>query len=478
MRTVRDSVGFAVAVATLSCGLASAPAVASAQEHPEKARIELGSLTFLPEIDVRLRGEMRNDRPDFARIAQRRVQWSMLSRARLGVAVERGFVAAKITLQDARALGNGPSPLTLGHGPPLPAFGPYEAFVEARSSAARPSFVRIGRQAVEWGEGRLLGVADFSPTGRSLDAARARAVWGNVEIEALGVLLAQPTFVERNAGDELVAFSRTGAQLAAARIAYSYAPLLSIELFGFARFTDLTPQGTISPALGVFSYARARSQLYTASLRISGRDDVLSYGVEGAVQGGDAIVEKEQPILAYSVAGHIDRRFSRLLWKPTLRVIGGYASGGPRAGKLAHFDPLLPDTQRWHGRFDLFGFSNLADVGGQIEATPLTDVTAFLGYRYAHLANADGEWIGAALDTIGAPGPGTSGALGHEMSFGLSVEPLPGFTLAASYSALVLGESAKSVFASRLTNNGLPTFATAAPDTTHYAFAEARVRFP
>lgn len=464
----------------------AAEGAAAAQERREPPRFTAGDYTFLPEIDVRIRGEGRNHAPDFEVPRRLEDTWGVLTRARVGVAVERDFLRAKVTLQDARYVGRNTASLVVPT-----TFGPYEAYAEATTSAARPSFVRIGRQPVEWGEGRLLGVADFSPTGRSLDAVRARGVLGDFEIEGLAALVTAPTSQvvdPRFSEDVALAPSRSGTQLVAARVGYTFAPLLTVEAFGFARWADTQPafasvgsQTAIPSTISTFAHRRARSDIYTASLRISGRDDALSYGLEGSVQAGSANdYETWKPVSAFAFSGRVERRFASVRLRPTLRALGGYASGGERGGALHHFDPLLPDTQRWHGRFDLFGFSNLADVGGQIEIAPTPWLGLNAGYRYAHLANAKGEWVTGYLDSVGAPRDAGSGALGNEVSFGLDLEPVPGLTFAASYAFLALGESGRAAYADRARQGGYlgNVGDDIAPSATHYLFLQTRVRFP
>jgi hypothetical protein len=162
-------------------------------------------------------------------------------------------------------------------------------------------------------------------------------------------------------------------------------------------------------------------------------------------------------------------------------VLGGYASGDPgKGGTYTQFDPLLPDTQRWHGALDVFAFSNLADVGGQVEIEPFDDASLRLGYRYAAMADRGGEWISSSLGTLGrarTAGADDSSSLGHELSARFGVEPIEGLTLGFSYAALVYGDGAKQVLG-RGASSPVNANAPEVPDTTHYAFTEVRVRLP
>src|SRR5207237_455344 len=100
--------------------------------------------------------------------------WSISERIRLGLAVDRGPVTAVLKLQDARILGgsafSGVPVFPIA--PPGNGIAPYEAYLDLHARTGRPMFLRLGRQAVAWGDGRLIGTNDFTVTGRSLDAAR------------------------------------------------------------------------------------------------------------------------------------------------------------------------------------------------------------------------------------------------------------------------------------------------------------------
>jgi hypothetical protein len=468
MMATRAAVFGAVCLSLLAVG-----GEARAEGSDPPASLRVGDALVVPEIDVRVRGELRGNRPDFEMVPPPDVHWTLLPRARLGLAVERDALRAKVTVQDARIFGNGLSPVASADAPAP--FGPYEAFLEARTSSARPSFVRVGRQAVEWGEGRLLGVADFSPRGRSLDAVRARLSLGELELEALGAVLALPETVRTSAVD----VSYAGAQLAGVRAGYTFHRLLGVELFGLARFSEIPRRDVASRAAGLAERARADNGLGTLSLRLAGHDDVWSYGLEGAVQGGKSA---GSGVLAEAVVGHVERKIRQIVWSPSLGVSAAYASGGKSEdGTQRTFDPLLPDTQRWHGRFDLFGLSNILDVGGSLELTPATDLKAQLGYRYARLAAVPSEWIDAYGEAIGAVTRGGGRPLGHEASVGLSYEPLPGLTFSAAYATLFALSAAREAYQTRFSQAYVGRGTAIAPelqDVSHYAFFETRLKLP
>src|SRR5262249_13383010 len=158
-------------------------------------------------------------------------QYVVAERVRLGIAVDRGPVTGALVLQDARVLGNTESVFEGPGQPALPSLAPYEAYVDVHSRSGRRMFLRLGRQRVAWGDGRLIGDDDWSATGRSLDAVRFGLELGDLDLEAMGALLAAPGGLPPSAsGSRTPVIHGTGAQLFGLHATYHLFPLLSVEL--------------------------------------------------------------------------------------------------------------------------------------------------------------------------------------------------------------------------------------------------------
>src|SRR4051812_20655164 len=132
--------------------------------------IAVGDWQIAPTLELRTRGEYRRDPLELGGIdatgadtARVRDAGGVLERTRVGLGAERGPLRAEVQLQDARVWGAPPPLGVLGSPGGNAVFGAQEAWFEARTSAARPSFLRVGRQTLSWGEGRLVGSADWSP---------------------------------------------------------------------------------------------------------------------------------------------------------------------------------------------------------------------------------------------------------------------------------------------------------------------------
>lgn len=412
--------------------------------------------------------------------------WNVAERTRIGVTADRGSVRARVTLQDARALGvPGSSAIAAGD---RATFGPYEAFGEVHSSAERPAYLRFGRQAVEWGEGRLLGKADFSPTGRSLDAIRGHLAAGSFDVEALAAMLEPPRPLGSAFGDTSGGF-HAGVSLYGLLGRYTLSPLFHVELYGLARVARSNEATDGSR----FQAARSSGETYTSALRFYGDDKGFRYGVEGAYQLGrtTALASSSTDVAAYAVSAHVSKTLPDVLFSPTFRVSGAYASGDDRGSTYRQFDPLLADPQRFHGIMDTFAWSNLADVGGNVDASFARDTTFSVGYRYARLAQTSGEWIGSYLTAIGrvAPSdaylragyrpadPSPNGELGHEIDVTFAWKPVVPLEFRLAWSGLVLGDAARAIMSAEARGATQPDAQSdgvvAAPTFAQYAYVQA-----
>lgn len=483
------------ALVAASALLPAGPALAqSVPASPEK--ISVGNWQLSPLLEVRVRGEYRRDAPDLGGVdlsgrpsARVRDAWVVMERSRVGLDAEHGAVRARITLQDARALGSSSSRLSASRG--IGRFEPYEAFGEVRTGGDRPHFLRLGRQAVVWGEGRLVGNADFAPAGRSLDAVRGHLGLGTVAVEALAAILEAPGPLG-SAFSDAAGPSTSGVQLYGVTAKWALDPLLALETFGLAR---------VSRSAGAeldgsrFAASRLTGERYTLAVRASGDAQGWAYGVEGAYQLGtaSALAASDTAISAWAVAAHASKKVEELVGTPTFRVAGSYASGDDRKGAYKQFDPLLADPQRFHGQMDLFGWSNVIDVAGGAELVPFTDATMSFGYRWARLAEGRGEWIGSYLGAIGStttpaavtttPRAGasrstTDSELGHEIDLAFAYRPWSPLELRAGWSGLLLGDGAKAIMATHERGARLANGATSPANIAQYAFLQATLTLP
>ena len=431
---------------------------------PAPETLAIGDWTLAPVVEARVRGEYWHD-------LDGQDKGSLTERARLGVDVERGPVEGRVVLQDARLWDLGVASDSLTGTTPLAVTGVYEAWGEAHTAGAHPSFVRIGRQAITWGEGRLLGTSDWSPTGRTLDAVRGRLVTGNWGFELLAAILEDPwTPLAAASGANVYGVVPAYGELFGARAEWSVDPLFAVDAYGLARIAQSNPFASLNGSV--------EGQTYTPGLRLHGAAHSWTWAAEGAYQLGRADTLPTEPFAApsysapraaWATAGHVAYAFEHLALSPTVRLGGSYASGDKGGSTYRAFDPLLPDVHTWYGGMDLFTWSNEIEANARVTVVPFTDAVGALEYRYARLAEPGGAWTTGYLNQfVGIPG-NTNADLGHEIDARLAWSPWVPVELAAGYSMLVLGTGAKAL---------LEGSALSPPSLSHYAYLQASLRVP
>src|SRR5262249_49602131 len=191
-----------------------------------------------------------------------------------GLAVDRGPVTGVLTLQDARVLGSPSSVVPAPAEPSVPSFAPFEAYLDVHSRSGRRLDLRMGRQRVVWGSGRLVGDNDWTATARSLDAGRFAFQLGDFDFEVLAALLASPGEQPAPLGGGTVG-EGSGAQLYGLDGVWHIAPLFSVEATGLARIARDPVPRWLKPG-----------DTYVADGRVFGDRRGFRYDLEGAYEFG------------------------------------------------------------------------------------------------------------------------------------------------------------------------------------------------
>lgn len=454
---------------------------AGAQSTPASPEaIAVGDWQLWPELELRARGEYRRAPVDVggAPLGVVNDAYGALERARLGVAADHGAVRAKLTLEDAHAWGSFPTTATPPTVEAPGELGAYEAYLEMHTSTAHPSFLRIGRQAVTWGEGRLISDADWSPTGRSLDAIRGRLAYGRWGFELLGAILEAQRPLGAAFGDTAGPASG-GQELAGVKANLVIDPLFRLEAVAISRVAE-GANGPLGAGASRFLFAKASGETYVGSLRAFGEGRGWRYGIEAAYELGRATSLNDDARQAYAWAAHVSRTFDTVLLTPSFGLAASYASGDDGGATYRQFNPLLPDVHTWHGAMNVFAWSNEMEASARASIVPWTDTAFAVEYRYAELVEPSADWMNAYLGVVGrAPGSKETG-LGQELDLTFDWRPWPVLDLLAGYSALLLGDGARTILANPAVARGTlepnATFAPAA--VSHLAYLQATVRMP
>ncbi len=165
-----------------------APEEAAAEEAAPAAEEEAPAPAAPPVLTFRLSAEDRvrfNFPSDHAYDGSLGVDWTISNRARVGLAADFGPVYGFVQIQDVRTWGSEGSTTADG------SLSDYSAdgldVHQAYAGVALPIGldIRLGRQEVQWLNGRLLGSNDWKDQARSLDAVRLAFTQANFQIEAL-----------------------------------------------------------------------------------------------------------------------------------------------------------------------------------------------------------------------------------------------------------------------------------------------------
>jgi hypothetical protein len=472
-------------IVPISFALTLGTTTALAQTPPDAPKtIAIGDFTLAPTLELRTRAEYRHDPVDMGGLdaagqptPRVRDPWLIFERTRLGIGADRGAIGAQVTLQDARAWGTTPTSVL---DTPAASFGPYEAYVDAHTGhGPRASFLRIGRQAVQWGEGRLIGISDWSPTGRALDAVRGHVAHGHFDFEILAVLLDAPRPLGQGLGEPTTSQVTSGNELYGVSAAWTLDPLFKIEAFGIG---EIARNGGGDSALQT---ARNSGETYVASLRASGDSRGFKYGAEGAYEFGRAAALNDASRSAYALAAHVGKTFESVALAPTLTIGGSFASGdnthtgfSNTSTTYKQFDPLLPDVHSHFGAMDIFSWSNVVEGNARISVVPVHSTRVDVEYRYARLATAAGEWLNGYLEPVGQS-DGKSGAeLGHELDVGFAYRPWVPFELRAGYSVLLLGDGAREIMAAEARGAQQANGSYASQALSHFAYLQATLNVP
>jgi hypothetical protein len=438
---------------------------ASPQAPPLSESIAIGAWTFRPSLEVRIRGEYKHHPVDTggnvydstAVLAEGsestlptiidsqevvKDQYMVAERIRLGLAIDRGPVTGVLVLQDARVFGTTQSVFVGPGEPALPSLAPYEAYVDVHSRSGRRIFLRIGRQRVAWGDGRLVSDTDWSEAGRSLDAIRFGLQIGDVDIEAMAVLLAAPGGLPPAAsGSREPVIHGTGSQLYGLDATWHLFPLLNFELTGLSRFVREPRPSWLT-----------RSDTYVIDARIFGDRRGFRYALEGAYELGRIdSYRRDRSHSAFALAARAGLETSLPLHL-TFEGEGAYASGddgipggGSPAKKQRRFDPILPETHTTLGPMDLFAWSNILMVGGDVRMKFLDELDFEAGYRFVNLASRQGRWTTADLIPVGASTKSSSSSLGHEIDGALKFSPWKPVTFEGGYGIFIVGDGARRI---------------------------------
>jgi hypothetical protein len=298
-------------------------------------------------------------------------------------------VRGYFNLQDARTMGAEGSP-----GGTLANVDLYNAWLDLDSLSMRPLSLRVGRQVLSYGEGRLLAGSEWSNAGRGYDGARLRWTPGRAQVDGFVTWINEG----RLTGDDRVLSGidalwrgRNGFEAEAYHFRRS---------FGDAGWTsELGTKGGLHDA--------------TSGLRTRALRGAFEVRLEGALQSGRRAGDK---VDAWFGVGRVTADL-RSAWKTRMFVEHAQSSGDqvPTDAKFQRFDPVYWGGHGFQGALDIAGESNMGDWCGGLTAQPAKGWTVQSEYHALALSQASDYWVDDAGTTLRRDVTGAAGtAVGRE----------------------------------------------------------------
>lgn len=282
-----------------------------------------------------------------------------------------------------------------------------------------PLTLKAGRQALAFGDQRLIGPLEWNNIARSFDGASLRWHGGErlwVEGFVSSLVVIDPDRFDESDWDSV--FSGV----------YASVPVLDWQDTEFyVLHLDDDDRDDAFFTFGTHWKSRA------------GALDPWDYEAGFAYQAGDAAGRDLSAFAAYVQGGFT---FDHA-WKPRIGAEYSFGSGDGDAadGDEGSFQNLFPTNHLYYGFMDLFSWSNLHDVVLHLSAQPAKSVTVGLDFHVFWLADTADAWRRANGRTAVRPiDPSAGNFAGTELDLLVKWSPHRSLSLTAGYSHFFAGD--------------------------------------
>lgn len=361
---------------------------AGAQEASVESLLAGTKLRFGGQL--RARGEAMNTL-SYATPGQLRAADSGFLRTRVNLeAIPAAGVRTFVQVQDSRTAGAEVSVASNEKNLDL-----HQGYLDLPELWGRPILLRIGRQELSYGDGRLISPLDWSNVGRAWDGVRLSAGPAEWKADVFVTKIKEVGGLKRDAW-----FSGLYGSCKAAP---------GHEFDGYLLFRD-QGDGTLTGESGRKGNLAER----TAGGRIKGKAGGADYSAEAAWQFGRSAGDRIRSYAGAVAAGYT----FDAAWKPRVGVEVDYASGDkdPADARRGAFDPLFPFGHYYQGYQDIFSWKNGEDWMLTTRAEPGGGWQLQADYHWFRLAHGRDGWYDATTALIRRDATGASGRnVGHEV---------------------------------------------------------------
>ena len=352
-----------------------------------------------------------------------------LTRTRLEVGIRPiSWLNFEIQAQDSRAPGIRPA--LSNSGAVRDPFDLRQAYAEIGASQS-PASLKVGRQALIYGDSRLIGAPNWSNTSRVFDAARLQVRGSGAKLDLFSAS------VVRNDPNRRLNRSAEGE--------YLHGLYGSLE--------NVIPGSTLEPYLLWQTKSSVVNELngygdldrYTMGLRAWGKGlGPWDYNAALVRQWGQAAGADIQAWAGYAELGYsIEARLN-----PRLYVHYNFGSGDkdPEDGRIGGFDNLYPTTAFLYGRANRVGWRNHKGLRLGSEFKPHSKLTLLLEFHSFWLVSKTDALYNAVGRMSVAPPPGGAqdAKVGNEVDAVFSVPLTDNFSLGGGLAHLLPGPFLKA----------------------------------
>ncbi len=319
---------------------------------------------------VRLRSEL-----DDRHLTATETVLAHLLRSRLrATAKPLPWITIVAELQDARYLGSGdPSQARGTTDISADGLDMRQAWAQINGPFDLPVDLRFGRQEITFANERLVGVSNWSNTGRSFDGARATVRGDGLTLDLWGTRLTAPTAAPTAAQNFYGIWGN-----------WKPAAGMSLDLFG------LNDNNTAEIRRGSDAGA-ALLQRYTVGTFFKSTFGIIDIELEGASQLGRTAANDSaalRSIQAFMASGTVTATLEESS-KTRLAILGTVLSGDGSAGddRNETFNTLFGTNHRFYGTIDyipeLSGTLGMVDLSASIASAPIKGLRLLLeGHQF------------------------------------------------------------------------------------------------
>jgi hypothetical protein len=408
---------------------ASPPVEKKESQPPHLLSLYDGRLVF--DIEERIRGELREDNRDFdSSVHDDNDDSWLLHRFRLGLAFKPvSWLQIYGQTQDSReAFSDRANIPGVRSAEGDDTFDLRQAYVAFGDPKLFPLTFTIGRQAITYGDARLVADSRWGNFGRTFDALRLRFEEPHYWVEGFAM---RPVQIERHQFNT----SDSEDNFFGGYFSTDLVPKQTTDFYVFYRHKDdnqpdLDPTNRIDPE-GTWNGPAAR--FATIGARIKSKANALGgwdYTAEAVYENGDVyqtnLDSKRFDLSAFALHASGGYTFDSIPWKPRLGLEYDFATGddNPNDSKSQSFQNLFPSNHEKYGFMDEFGWRNIHDLRFQANVKPTKSLNLEFDYHAFWLADTHDFWYRSnGISTLRTRTPdgrdvrtiGASNFAGHEI---------------------------------------------------------------